>query len=144
MPNHVRLALSLLFLAPVLGCQESNLEGDWEGELDCGPAGSPDVEVEIEETDDYEYEGLGIIEKLELDGELTEIAFKWDFVQQSKWGGQALRVDAECYAVPESSDSYQLDCSDVEEIGWDGVDTMGAEVEGFLGTDTDCDLELER
>ena len=137
------LSLGALLLS---GCfaPPANLEGDWDGEIDCGPAGRPDIQVEIEETDDFEYEGLGTVERLELDGVPTEVAFRWIIDQGYKRGGQELEIDAECFAVPESGDSYELDCSDVEELGWDGEDELGAEIEDFLSTNADCELQLER
>jgi hypothetical protein len=52
------IPLSLLLSA----CAPSDLEGDWEGSLDCGDNAQPDMEVEIDETDedDLEYEARGI------------------------------------------------------------------------------------
>ena len=37
-----------------------------------------------------------------------------------------------------------LDCEAFDELGWDGKDLLTADIDNFLGTGLDCELELER
>jgi len=157
--RNAALAL-LLGLAPVVlstGCQDASLEGDWDGEIDCGDVddgggGTLDIEIEIDDEGDYEYSGTAEITRLTLGGTATTILMDLVLDQTRTYGGQVVDLEADCTAYPEGGDEYAVDCSDVTEIGWDGADTMEAEIEDFLGADVDgddepdldCTLELER
>jgi hypothetical protein len=130
--------LAVLLAAPA--CTVANLEGDWEGEIDCGSdGGSLALELEIDESGDYEYEATGEVTKLTLDGVATIIALELVIDQTRVRGGQVLDVSADCTAEPAGGTPYSMDCDGFSEIGWDGEDTMQADVEGFLGYDADGD-----
>lgn len=153
MSTRVRAFPLLLAALSLAACQNASLEGDWEGEIDCGDdGGSLDIEIEIDEESTYEYEGTAEITKLTLGGTATTILMDMVFDQTRTYGGQVLDVSADCRAYPDGDDDYEVDCSDVSEIGWDGLDTMQAEIEDFLGADVDgddepdldCLLDLER
>lgn len=155
-----RRTLAALFLAPVVtlaACQSADLSGDWEGEIDCGDVsdgggGSLDIELEIDEESTYEYEGTAEITKLTLGGTATSIVMELVIDQTRTYGGQVLDVEADCRAFPSGGDEYEIDCSDFTELGWDGEDTVQADIEDFLGADIDgddepdldCLLDLER
>jgi hypothetical protein len=157
MSSRVRSIPLLLAMLTLGACQTASLEGDWEGEIDCGDVddgggGTLDIEIEVEEADTYEYEGKAEITKLTLGGTATTIVMDMVFDQTRTYGGQVLDVEADCLAYPEGGDEYEIDCSDVTEMGWDGLDTMQAEIEDFLGADVDgddepdldCLIDLER
>lgn len=128
----------------LVGCAQGNLEGDWDGSIDCGGSGSPDIEVAIDQTDDYDYEGEGTVSHLKLDGEAVEVVFFWEMHQNRVMGVQSVDINAECQAVPKKGDRYAIDCSDMDEIGWDGQDLMAAEINDFLNTGEDCTLTISR
>ena len=150
--------ISLLLAAVSLGaCQNADLSGDWEGEIDCGDVsdgggGSLDVELVLEEEETYEYEGTAEITKLTLGGDATTILMDVVIDQTRTYGGQVLDVEADCTAYPAGGDEYEVDCSDFTELGWDGEDLIQADIEEFLGADLDgdgdpdldCLLDIER
>lgn len=152
---HALGAFALLLALPA--CTTANLEGNWEGEIDCGSVddgggGSLDFVLEVEESDQYEYEGSGEITKLTLEGVATTIRLDLVIDQTRIRGGQTLDVEADCTAEPAGGDSYSMDCDGFTQLGWDGLDVMQADVEGFLGydgdgdgsPDLDCLLDIER
>lgn len=155
--GNLGLMLGLLPAFLLGGCLNASLEGDWEGEIDCGDVddgggGTLDIEIEIDEEDEYEYEGVAEITRLTLGGTATTILMDLVLDQTRTYGGQVVDVEADCRAYPEGGDEYEVDCSDVTEIGWDGEDSLQAEIEDFLGADLDgdgdpdldCLLDLER
>ena len=69
----------------------------------------------------------------------------WLELRQPKaFGAQTVDVDAQCVLYVSGEAPSKMDCYGFSELGWDGEDQMGAEVENFLGLGDDCDLELER
>ena len=150
--------IPLLLAAFSLGaCQNADLSGDWDGEIDCGDVsdgggGSLDIALELDAEATYEYEGTAEITKLTLSGNATTIVMDLVVDQTRTYGGQILDVEAECVAYPADGDPYGVDCSDFTELGWDGQDTIQADIDDFLGADIDgdgdpdldCLLDIER
>ena len=139
-----RTAVGVVGLLLSVGCRNADLSGEWEGDIDCGDVddgggGSLDIEVEIDADGSYDYEGSAQISRLTLDGEATTILMELEISQTRTYGGQVLDVEADCMAYPSDSDEYEVDCSDFSELGWDGDDTIQAEIEDFLGADLDGD-----
>ena len=129
---------------------ESGGERWWRRNIEIGIG--IDIEIEIDQEDEYEYEGVAEVTRLTLGGTATTILMDLVLDQTRTYGGQVVDVEADCRAYPEGGDEYDVDCSDVTEIGWDGEDSLQAEIEDFLGADLDgdgdpdldCLLDLER
>lgn len=139
-------ALILLAATSLTGaCSYTNLEGDYEGEIDCGSDGSVDVEMEVEESGTAYYRGLMLVQPITLDGVDTAFELSLGFEQTAANGGQVLTVDeADCIARFGNDQSADLDCSDFGELGFDGENTISAEISDFLSTGLDCELAVER
>ena len=139
-----RLSGIIPLLSLSLGaCGYDRLDGDWEGQVDCGEDGSVAMDLEIEESGTGFYDGVGAIEGITLEGEQTTILLELELEQTQAKGEQLLKVEASCEARQQDGVS-ELDCSDFQELGWDGEDTISAEISDFMATGLDCELLLER
>ena len=125
-------------------CANDALVGDWEGDIDCGEFGSLDVELAIE-TEDQDYLALGLVSGLENDAkDPIDLNLELDIYQPHPAGPQTLEIEANC-TLSANGETLSLDCSDFDELGWDGRDAIEAEISGFLGTpDWVCSMDLER
>ena len=143
MPTCLRLLLPALCLSMV-ACGYTNLEGEYEGEVECD-GGAVDVDLEIEETGTAFYDATMQIWPITLNGTPTAFDVEFGIEQMAPKGGQTLEIDdAVCVAFTESGATSQLDCSGFSELGFDGENTLSADISNFLATGLDCTLTLER
>lgn len=144
-PSILSLATAALSVLLASGCGYTSLEDDWSGEVDCGSDGSLDLDMEIEENGTAYYDAVGLLQKLTLDGAETTIELVLEIEQTKANGKQVLEIhDPVCQAVRANGSTTIMDCSDFDELGWDGADTISASISNFLSLDLDCDLTLER
>ena len=150
MSRFVGLVVSVhgLALVALVGC--STLEGDWEGDFDCGEAGTYAIEVDIGKAG-KEYKG---------DGKITDFCI-WDNEYYTCWesefsfdvevrltkptgGAQEIDMDLDDGELHWSGDggNYDADCTDPDDVDWDGKDEIVGEVDDFYGNK--CEFELER
>ena len=128
------------------GC--GTLDGKWDGDFDCGNAGTYEIEVDLDKVRNNLYAG---------DGEITAFCINdgdycWDaefyFEIEVVTTNSTSRIreiemeldDCELY-VEAAGESFDSDCEDVDDAEWDGKDEIVGETE-FFGAD--CDFELNR
>lgn len=113
-----------------------SLEGDWEGEIDCGEAGTADLKLELERDEGNEYVGEGEIKNYGCQG--CELTFEIEIEADGGFGEQELDLDADdcVYTSPYGTEDVTCD-NDFDEVIWDGKDTIEFE-------NGSCDGELER
>jgi hypothetical protein len=135
-------AVSTVALVLATGCS-TTLAGDWSGELDCDGL---DIDIEFElDPEDGVFIGEGSIDDFSVDGYNAELTFEIELEKTSMFGDQELDASiGDCELDLSGYGSGEVDCEDPDNVEWDGEDTITGEVEGFLGSDMDCDLEVER
>ncbi len=143
MPTCLRPFLPVLCLAAV-ACGYTNLEGEYEGEVACD-GGAVDVDLEVEETGTAFYDATMQIWPITLNGTPTAFDLEFGIEQMAPKGGQTLEIDdAVCVAFTENGARSQLDCSGFSELGFDGENTISADISNFLATGLDCTLTVAR
>lgn len=134
----------LLAVVLATACSYTNLEGDYEGEVECD-GGSVGAAMEVEESGTAYYSALLNINPITLDGVPTSFVVEFDIEQTAANGGQTLNADdAACTGVTDAGATSTIDCSGFSELGFDGENTISADISNFLGTGLDCALTLER
>jgi hypothetical protein len=139
--------VSLLLLAalPLAACGFTDLEGEYEGDIDCGSDGSVGMVLDLSENGTGWYTAEGVVDPLVFDGVETGFILDLDLEQTDAKGAQPINVDeATCTAVAANGSSAEVDCSDFDELGFDGEDILSAEISNFLSTGLDCEMVLER
>lgn len=141
-----RLApLALLGLAGLGACggkAAPTMAGDWSGAADCGE-GSVSVSMTLTESNPQSYLGAGEVLGLQYGGLSATVDMELVVEQPEPEGAQTVSVAADCLIVSEPG-AEAVDCSGLSELGWDGADTLGAEVTDFMSSGLDCSLELRR
>lgn len=143
--RHTSLALALLPATMlVVGCGNESLSGTYVGTVDCAEAGSVGMEFSIlEDKGSGIYDAEGEIKDLVVDGESVTIAMVGEVLQGEPSGPQSLELSLECGILAED-DVTMIDCTGFDELAFDGEDTLAAQISGFLGTDSECDISLTR
>lgn len=137
-------ALLVLCCSAAAACGYTNLEGDYEGEVTCD-GGAVDVDLAVEEAGTAFYDGTMQIWPITLNGTPTAFDVEFGIEQMAAKGGQTLELDdVVCVAFTESGATSQLDCSGFSELGFDGENTISADISNFLATGLDCTLTVER
>jgi hypothetical protein len=143
----MRIRSVTLFLAaalPLAACSYESLEGDYDGEIDCD-GGSVGMSLDLSENGTGFYDATGETDPITLDGTPTIFLFELSIEQSAPKGSQTVDVDeAACTSLVESGATAEIDCSDFDELGFDGENTLSAEVSNFLSTGLDCEMVLER
>jgi len=138
------VTLLLAAALPLSACGYESLEGDYDGDIDCD-GGSVAMSLELEENGTGFYDAIGATEPITLDGTPTIFLFELSLEQSEAKGAQTLDVDeAACTSLVESGATAEVDCSDFDELGYDGENTLSAEIGNFLSTGLDCEMVLER
>lgn len=137
--------LALASVLPLTACSYQTLEGEYDGEIDCGADGAVAMSLDLEENGTGFYDASGQTDPLTLDGTPTMFLFELSLEQTEAKGAQAIDVDdAACASLVESGATGEVDCSDFDELGFDGENTLSAEISNFLSTGLDCEMVLER
>ena len=143
----MRIRSATLFLAatlPLSACSYESLEGDYDGDIDCD-GGSVGMSLELKENGTGFYDATGQTDPITLDGTPTMFLFELSLEQTAAKGAQTLDVDeAACLSLVESGATATINCDDFDELGFDGENTLSAEIGNFLSTGLDCEMVLER
>lgn len=132
----------VVLLASAAGC--GSVEGRWKGKVDCGDGGSVDMRLKIVEKNDQRYTADGSVAGLSLQGRDASVEMEMDITQREPSGAQKLKVNADCVLFVDDVAPQQLDCSGLDQLGWDGADRIKATVENYMGTGYTCDIQLRR
>jgi hypothetical protein len=142
-PRLARLAIvGLAGLCACGGKEAPTMVGDWSGAADCGE-GSVSVSMTLTESNPQSYLGTGEVLGLQYGGLSATVDMELVVEQPEPVGAQTVEVAADCLISSESG-AEAVDCSGFSELGWDGADTLGAEVTDFMSSGLDCSLELRR
>lgn len=140
-----RAALAAIGACAWIGCggkAPPTLVGDWSGAADCGQ-GSVTTTMTLTESNPQSYLGVGEVLGLQYGGVSATVDMELVLEQPEPEGAQTVSVAASCLIVTEGG-AEVVDCSGFSELGWDGADTLGAEVTDFMSSGLDCSLELRR
>lgn len=124
----------MIFLTMLIGC--TPLEGDWEGEVDCG-----DYAMNVTLTlawGGQRYEGEGVLDCTDAYGADCTQTFDLQVdAERSLNGGRELDVDVDDCRAELDGYSSQVSCDNPDDVEWDG----GDRIDGEWG---DCDVDLFR
>ena len=138
-----------LFSFLAIGCGHGpSLEGEWQGEMECGGNGYEtvtfDVMMELEREDE-DYEGEGEIDLGLIDGVGYWVTFDLELEKEQPRGEQELDIDLDACAIhADGGGKGDLGCDEIDDVEWDGEDEIIAEVPGFIDLDWNCEMKLER
>lgn len=137
--------ISVLGVFLVTGCTTS-LDGNWDGEMDCGFWGDVDLEIDLDKKTNQVYDGDGEITGMYLDDDSVKVTFDLDVTKLNLSGAQELDLELDdCEFEVIGAWTEDMDCDDPEKVEWDGENVITGEIEDFLGMDgVDCDFEIER
>ncbi len=126
------------------GCGSADLSGSWAGSIRCGDAGGVDLSFDAKAGGkEGQFAAAGLLSNLTLDGVNSDIEIDSTWTTTETSGPQKILVDASCLVVQESGD-FDMDCSGLAELGWDGVDFLEASISNFLESENVCNLSLQR
>lgn len=130
----------------LLGCVgcASSLEGDWAGELDCGPDGAFEARLRIDPQEGEPYPGEGTIEDLPTTLGEGDLLFGLTVRQPQAEGAQDLDLRLSDCRFIVGSGTADGRCADPEHTRWDGEDTLRASFVDFPADHAACDLGLRR
>lgn len=112
------------------------LNGEWEGEIDCGDYGL-NTEVTLEWTGSR-YEGSGTIDCTDAWNMPCEQLFDLQVdAERRSHGDRDLDVDVDDCSATLDGDYQELACDNPSDVEWDGADRIDGEWGG-------CDVDLFR
>ena len=137
--------ISVLGVFLFTGCT-TTLDGNWDGEMDCGSWGDVDLEIDLDKKTNQVYDGDGEITGMYLDNDPATLTFDLDITKLNLSGAQELDLELDnCEFDVVGYESIDVDCDEPEKVEWDGENVITGEIEDFLGMDgVDCDFEIER
>jgi len=138
-----RLFIGLTAIA-LVGCKKSDLAGKWTGDISCGDAGGVDAEFDVKAgSKDLAYNADGIVSNLTLDGVDSDIEITGTWTQVEDAGPQVIKAQSSCVVLQDDNE-YDMDCSGLDELGWDGFDAIETTIVNFLESGIDCTMALSR
>ncbi len=139
--THLLLGLAA---SALVGCGNSDLSGKWSGSIACGDAGGVDADFDVKAgSKDNSYDADGVVSNLTLDGVDSDIEVTGTWTQVDDAGPQVIKATSSC-VVMQSDNEYDMDCSGLDELGWDGEDAIETTIVNFLESGLDCTLSLNR
>jgi len=137
--------LASLFLLLAAGGCTTTLDGNWEGEMDCGDWGDVDLEFDLQQSQGQMYTGEGEISGLFYNNDPATLTFEIEVTKFKLSGPQEVDTEIDdCEIEISGLGTYDEDCDEPDNVEWDGEDELTGEVEDFLGTGYDCDFEVDR
>jgi len=138
-----RLLLGVAAFA-LVGCGKADLVGKWSGSIACGDAGGVDADFDVKAgSKDNAYNADGVISNLTLDDVDSDIEITGTWTQVDESGPQVVKATSSCVVLQDDNE-YDMDCSGLDELGWDGEDAIETTIVNFLESGHDCTLALNR
>ena len=128
----------------LVGCKKADLAGTWTGDISCGDAGGVDAEYVVKAgSKDLSYDAEGVVSNLTLDDIESDIEISGTWTQLEDKGPQVIKAESSCLVLQDEGE-FDMDCSGLDELGWDGEDTIETTIVDFLESGFDCTLALSR